>query len=575
MRKSRVNHLLFLLAQNEKLLAPGRNRLEVKSLQLNFVQCSLDADLGPKHFENGSKMKSFCQVSVYKIEPHNKVNPRPALIRRLLKQFYYYEELCNSDAPWNIDLSNLGRMTPPKNLILSVLFYREASAPVSTDESNATPSMSRPDLLCSFLLTDERGESCPDGEYTLGLYSFPDGHESAVLRQDELLTYHSWPPSKQPFVNISLKWVNMEPSKMGVDEEEEVENFFPYSLLQSVHKFSNICPSPTSADSFVPDKTTQIPPYRFDCSLLTPINFSYSIFPYQTKPAVQFYFHYGQGLSNLMDIRNDYVCPWCLRQQYTPTALLCHLQHSHDRFTFVDQLDRINNVVHIDVSLNYSYCDLEDFHIEAQRIIPKNFIFVHTNSDIVKDRIINRNNTPIPIKKRAYYHSRTCMPLLPSEIDIDSEDDVGNEWLHEKIDNMIDEFLDVNDGEKSLMKLWNRHVLTYRYLTIKDIHNCCIQFCERYWEVIIRNNLRNNLALHLATLYHFNLIPSGTISICLYFVDHLYESFLKLQKLSGNSCYPSYGSESATGIATATNSAGASNAPAPVDVQITTPSTLM
>jgi polycomb protein SUZ12 len=35
------------------------------------------------------------------------------------------------------------------------------------------------------------------------------------------------------------------------------------------------------------------------------------------------------------------------------------------------------------------------------------------------------------------------------------------EWLQRTTKQMIDEFTDVNDGEKNLMKLWNLHVMKH------------------------------------------------------------------------------------------------------------------
>ena len=42
-----------------------------------------------------------------------------------------------------------------------------------------------------------------------------------------------------------------------------------------------------------------------------------------------------------------------------------------------------------------------------------------------------------------------------------SEDRVDPPWLSTKICRMIDEFSDVNDGEKDFMKMWNLHVQHY------------------------------------------------------------------------------------------------------------------
>lgn len=60
---------------------------------------------------------------------------------------------------------------------------------------------------------------------------------------------------------------------------------------------------------------------------------------------------------------------------------------------------------------------------------------------------------------RLYHHTSTCLPIYPREMDVDSEDESDPIWLRKKTAMMIDEFTDVNDGEKEIMKMWNLHVM--------------------------------------------------------------------------------------------------------------------
>lgn len=64
---------------------------------------------------------------------------------------------------------------------------------------------------------------------------------------------------------------------------------------------------------------------------------------------------------------------------------------------------------------------------------------------------------------RLYHHTSTCLPIYPREMDVDSEDESDPIWLRKKTAMMIDEFTDVNDGEKELMKMWNLHVMREGY----------------------------------------------------------------------------------------------------------------
>lgn len=49
-------------------------------------------------------------------------------------------------------------------------------------------------------------------------------------------------------------------------------------------------------------------------------------------------------------------------------------------------------------------------------------------------------------------------------MDVDSEDENDPKWLQKKTTMMIDDFTDVNDGEKELMKMWNLHVMKHGYV---------------------------------------------------------------------------------------------------------------
>ena len=81
---------------------------------------------------------------------------------------------------------------------------------------------------------------------------------------------------------------------------------------------------------------------------------------------------------------------------------------------------------------------------------------------------------------RVYNHTVTLQAVRPSEMECDSEDEIDPEWLRLKTANvsnvtwrhnvrlltshllllvlllqLVDEFTDVNNGEKEIMKMWN------------------------------------------------------------------------------------------------------------------------
>ena len=51
--------------------------------------------------------------------------------------------------------------------------------------------------------------------------------------------------------------------------------------------------------------------------------------------------------------------------------------------------------------------------------------------------------------------------MPPDEMDLDSDDEIDEEWMVELSERLLDEFEDVSSEEKAFMKLWNRHTRTY------------------------------------------------------------------------------------------------------------------
>ncbi|UXI15107.1 Gawky protein [Sarcoptes scabiei] len=103
---------------------------------------------------------------------------------------------------------------------------------------------------------------------------------------------------------------------------------------------------------------------------------------------------------------------------------------------------------------------------------------------------------PIPYSKSGkMYHSRTGIEILPTEIDLDSEDD---EEIHifetnRKRLNRID----TSSGK--FMKIWNHFMLENRNKFVAEKHmlSACKEFVEINSKKIREQNLENALLTHL------------------------------------------------------------------------------
>lgn len=110
-----------------------------------------------------------------------------------------------------------------------------------------------------------------------------------------------------------------------------------------------------------------------------------------------------------------------------------------------------------------------------------------------------------------YHHTETCLPVHPKELDIDSEGESDPLWLRQKTIQMIDEFSDVNEGEKELMKLWNLHVMRHGFVGDCQLPLACEMFLDAKGHEIVRKNLYRNFILHMCSLFDYGLIAADTV----------------------------------------------------------------
>ncbi|KAG8231690.1 hypothetical protein J437_LFUL007465, partial [Ladona fulva] len=110
-----------------------------------------------------------------------------------------------------------------------------------------------------------------------------------------------------------------------------------------------------------------------------------------------------------------------------------------------------------------------------------------------------------------YHHTVTCLPIYPKELDIDSEGENDPKWLRTKTVMMIDEFTDVNEGEKELMKMWNLHVMKNGYVGDCQIPLACTMFIDAHGKELLMKNLYRNFVLHLCSLFDFGLLSPVTV----------------------------------------------------------------
>ncbi|MGH0131746.1 UNVERIFIED_CONTAM: hypothetical protein FKN15_047865, partial [Acipenser sinensis] len=243
-------------------------------------------------------------------------------------------------------------------------------------------------------------------------------------------------------------------------------------------------------------------------------------------------FLYNNNTRQQTEARDDLHCPWCTLNCRKLYSLLKHLKLCHSRFIF-------NYVPHpkgarIDVSINECYDgsyvgNPQDIHSQPGFAFSRNGPVKRTPVTHIlvcrpkrtkpslseflesEDGEMEQQRTYISGHNRLYFHSDACLPLRPQEMEVDSEDEKDPEWLREKTITQIEEFTDVNEGEKEVMKLWNLHVMKYGFIADNQMNQACMQFVEKCGQQINEKNLCRNFLLHLVSMHDFNLVSIVTI----------------------------------------------------------------
>uniref|UniRef100_A0A8C3CKI0 SUZ12 polycomb repressive complex 2 subunit n=1 Tax=Cairina moschata TaxID=8855 RepID=A0A8C3CKI0_CAIMO len=272
------------------------------------------------------------------------------------------------------------------------------------------------------------------------------------------------------------------------------------------------------------------------------------------KLRIFYQFLYNNNTRQQTEARDDLHCPWCTLNCRKLYSLLKHLKLCHSRFIF-------NYVYHpkgarIDVSINECYDgsyagNPQDIHRQPGFAFSRNGPVKRTPITHIlvcrpkrtkasmseflesEDGEVEQQRTYSSGHNRLYFHSDTCLPLRPQEMEVDSEDEKDPEWLREKTITQIEEFSDVNEGEKEVMKLWNLHVMKHGFIADNQMNHACMLFVENYGQKIIKKNLCRNFMLHLVSMHDFNLISIMSIDKA---VARLREMQQKLEK--GESASP-------------------------------------
>ncbi|PNF35214.1 Polycomb protein suz12-B [Cryptotermes secundus] len=262
---------------------------------------------------------------------------------------------------------------------------------------------------------------------------------------------------------------------------------------------------------------------------------------------IVYQFLYNNNSRQQTEACEDLHCPWCSLDCVSLYALLKHLKLCHSRFTFT--YVPIPQGARIDVAINECYDGSYTGSPHDLISQPPGFAFSRNGPvrrTSVSNILVCRPKRPKPSlsefleldenefdgqrpyitgHNRLYHHTTTCLPIYPKEMDVDSEGEHDPKWLQTKTMMMIDDFTDVNEGEKELMKMWNLHVMKHGYVGDCQIPLACTMFLEVRGQELLLKNLYRNFVLHMCSLFDFGLVSPVT----------LYTTIQRLQDLIGES----------------------------------------
>lgn len=265
---------------------------------------------------------------------------------------------------------------------------------------------------------------------------------------------------------------------------------------------------------------------------------------YADEPKIDhiiYQFVYNNNSRQQTETKSDFHCPWCSLNAGSIYPLLKHLKLCHARFIFT--YIPIPNGARIDVSINELYdgsyngsphdllgsANAFSRRGPVRRTVVTNLLVCrprrtkHSLTEFIEcdENEFDSQRPFITGHSRMYHHTMTCLPVHPKELDIDSEGESDPLWLQHKTMQMIDEFTDVNEGEKELMKMWNLHVMKYGYVGDCQIPIALDMFIDCRGRELLRKNLYRNFVLHMSSMFDFGLVSPEVMQ----------KTIRKLQKL--------------------------------------------
>ncbi|XP_045450917.1 polycomb protein suz12-B [Melitaea cinxia] len=397
----------------------------------------------------------------------------------------------------------------------------------STDLNSSSTDNKWSKLYGSELIVYDKHNRCllTNGEYDLVLHDVtPGGRSATIARSPHKALMAQWETianendsesnpfnifKVRPLLKLKLSW-SQEPTNGLVNRPK---------LYQQAGEANGIKMEPCSTKDKL---STQ------KCSVSNGDKLKTEISEGEKRQQIIYQFLYNNNSRQQTEACDDLHCPWCSLDCGTLYSLLKHLKLCHSRFNFT--YFPMAGGARVDVSINELYdgsytgsphdlCRAAPRAGPARRAALTRLLLWRPRArrrapaaslaEFLELDDADAGDAQRPYlsgHNRLYHHTITCLPVYPNELDIDSENETDPLWLQQKTMMMIDEFTDVNEGEKELMKMWNLHVMKYNYVGDCQIPLACQMFLQMKGKELLEKNLYRNFILHMCSLHDFGLL---------------------------------------------------------------------
>merc|ERR1719361_2127891 len=152
--------------------------------------------------------------------------------------------------------------------------------------------------------------------------------------------------------------------------------------------------------------------------------------------------------------------------------------------------------------------------VERKKVLKKAHERKRTDSDSSGKERQRIQIKKLPLASRQIFHGRSWVPMAEFGKG-EEEAECECEWVMDYTRNKLEDFVDLNSGEKTMMNLWNKHVNKYQGRGVIHLDTVVEDFLTERSHTIVELNLYRNFVAHLSTLHQGNLLSNETMLKCI------------------------------------------------------------